>query len=100
MNENGKSPVIPPLLESTYRDQPLLYWVRRLLACNPFYLISAACLLYGSYRFTTGPAFRAAELGPVSTIFGSLQVYEILVVITAIFLASREIWYDSTLLVT
>ncbi|HXI84587.1 MAG TPA: hypothetical protein VNL17_10935 [Verrucomicrobiae bacterium] len=74
--------------------------MRRFLACNPFYLISAACLLYGSYRFTTGPAFRAAELGPVSTIFGSLQIYEMLLATTAIFLASRQIWYDSTLLVT
>ena len=100
MSENGQSAVISPPLEPTHGDQPLLYWMRHLLACNPFYLISAACLLYGSYRFTTGPAFRTAELGPVSAIFGSLQVYELLLVITAIFLASREIWYDSTLLVT
>jgi hypothetical protein len=100
MIENKHSSPVPPLLKPALIDQPLSHVMKRLLACNPFYLISAACLLYGSYQFTMAPSFRAAELGPVSTIFGTLQIYELLLVITAIFLASREIWYDSTLLVT
>ena len=28
------------------------YWAKRLLACNPFYLLSAALLLYGCYRIS------------------------------------------------
>jgi len=100
MNESeASSPIPPPPLKAHYEGQPLSHWIRRLLECNPFYLVSAACLLYGIYRFTIDPAFRGAELGPVSTIFGSLQLYEILLVATAIFLAWRRIWYDSTLLV-
>src|SRR5579859_1007974 len=102
MNEHeqtGQIPQIPPLLSQTQDEHPLHYWARRLLDCNPFYLVSAACLLYGSYLFTVDPAYRGAELGPITTIFSSLQLYEILLVATAIMLARRQIWYDSTLLV-
>ena len=99
MNEHEQAGQIPPLLNRTLDRHSFLYWARRLLDCNPFYLISAACLLYGSYQFTINPAFRGAELGPITTIFSSLQLYEILVVVTAIILAKRQIWYDSTLLV-
>src|SRR5580704_16173796 len=98
MNEHDEPGQIPPLLQEPRQECPPLDWLRRLLECNPFYLVSAACLLYGIYRFTIDPTFRGAELGPISTIFGSLQLYEILLVVTAIFLAWRRIWYDSTLL--
>src|SRR5262249_41978689 len=40
-----------------------------------------------------------AETAQLAFNFSSLQVYELLLVGTAIFLASRRIWYDSTLLV-
>jgi len=88
----------PPLLNPTTESQ-IFYWCRRLLACNPFYLISAACLLYGMYQLTIDPTFRGEEHRQLATIFGSLQFYEVLLVSTAIFLAWRKIWYDSTLLV-
>lgn len=81
-------------------ESTLMIWTRRLLACNPFYLVSAACLLYGLYCLTLDPAFREGAISQLATIFGSLQLYEILLVATAIFLASRRIWYDATLLVT
>jgi hypothetical protein len=100
MDESKQVQRVPPLLEPEFAESPLAYWSRRLLACNPFYLISAACLLFGLYRLTIDPTFRRAELRQLATIFGSLQLYEILVVITAIILAWRRIWYDSTLLVT
>src|SRR5258706_705285 len=100
MDENDQVHPVPPPLPREVTESPLLYWSRRLLACNPFYLISAACLLYGLYRLTIDPTFRSAELRQLAAIFGSLQVYEVLVVVTAIFLAWRQIWYDSTLLVT
>lgn len=98
MNES-QTPV-PPVIASADRHAELKYWLRRLLACNPCYLVSAACLLYGLYKLTPEPAFRAGEVGQLTTIFGSLQLYELLVVGTAILLARRFIWYDSTLLVT
>ncbi len=99
MNEHEHAGQIPPLLNQIPDKRTFLYWTRRLLDCNPLYLVSAACLLYGSYLFTIDPAFRGAEFGPITTIFSSLQLYEILLVVTAIILARRQIWYDSTLLV-
>lgn len=78
---------------------PIKYWVKRFLACNPFYLVSAALLLYGFYRVSMDANFLRGELAQLWFNFGSLQCYEVLLVLTAILLARRRIWYDSTLLV-
>ena len=79
--------------------KPLSYWLRRFLACNPFYLVSAAFLLYGLYRVSVDPKFLSSETSQLAFNFTSLQFYEALLVATAIFLARRGIWYDSTLLI-
>src|SRR5215471_14641636 len=81
------------------RSKPLSYWSRRFFACNPFYLVSAALLLYGFYRLSVDPGVFLKETAHVVFNFSSLQIYELLLVLTAIFLARRQIWYDSTLLV-
>jgi hypothetical protein len=80
--------------------RPLTYWLVRFLACNPFYLVSAALLLFGVYRVSVDPSFLKAETAQLIFNFASLQFYELLLVVTAIFLARRRIWYDSTLLVS
>src|SRR5438876_162304 len=74
-------------------------FAKRLVACNPFYPISAALLLYGFYRVSADPRFLPGEVAQLIFNFSSLQFYEVLLVLTAIFLARRSIWYDSTLLV-
>ena len=79
--------------------RPLSYWLRRFLACNPSYLVSAALLLYGFYRVSVDPNFLSSEASQLAFNFTSLQFYEALLVATAIFLARRGIWYDSTLLI-
>jgi hypothetical protein len=74
-------------------------FIRLLAASNPFYPISAAVLLYGFYRVSSDPRFLPGEISQLMFNFTSLQIYELVLVATAIFLASRRIWYDSTLLV-
>jgi hypothetical protein len=80
--------------------KPLRYWVKRFLACNPFYLASAAVLLFGLYRVSIDTNFLRGESAQLFFNLGSLQCYEILLVVTAVFLARRSCWYDSTLLVS
>ncbi len=75
------------------------YWLKRLLACNPFFLGSAALLLFGMYRISIDPNFLPGEVGQLVFNFTALQFYELLLVGTAIVLARRFIWYDSMLLV-
>jgi hypothetical protein len=75
------------------------HWLKRLLACNPFYLVSVALLLFGCYRISLEPGIFGKESAHLLFNFSSLQTYELLLVATAIFLARRRIWYDSTLLV-
>jgi len=89
------------LLESTPTQLPTRtfgYWARWLLACNPFYLVSAALLLYGCYQISTEPEVQGQNSLHLFFNFGSIQFYELLLAVTAIFLARRRVWYDSTLL--
>src|SRR5580765_4973282 len=90
------SPDSAPAVEAQNRRSSDL--LRRLFACNPFYVVSVALLLFGCYRISMEPALFNHESAHLFFNFTSLQVYELLLVGTAIFLARRRIWYDSTLL--
>lgn len=72
---------------------------RRFLSCNPLYLASAGLLLYGVNKLSVAPGFVGAEPEQITFNFAALFLYEILLVVTAIVLARREIWYDALLLV-
>src|SRR2546423_633313 len=78
---------------------PAPQWLRRVLVCNPFYLVSVALLLFGCYRISLEPALFKHESAHLFFNFTSLQIYELLLVVAASFLAARRIWQDSTLLV-
>lgn len=88
----SSSPLPPP-------PQPLSYWLKKLLVCNPFYLASAALLLYGVYRISLDPNFFSSEGWQLTFNFSALQTYELLLAATATLLATRRIWYDASLLV-
>lgn len=75
------------------------WWARRLLVCNPFFLVSAALLLFAINRLSTDPGFLGGEEPKLLFNFGTLQVYGGLLVVTAVALARRQVWYDSSLLV-
>ncbi|MBI5772685.1 MAG: hypothetical protein HZA89_02950 [Verrucomicrobia bacterium] len=74
-------------------------WMRRLLVCNPFFLCSAALLLFGVDKLSGDPGFLDGdETRQLLFAFFALQIYELIVVGTAVALARRQIWYDSALL--
>lgn len=102
----ANDPPTPPREESipepnpvSLRPRPWSFWFKKLLVCNPFYLASAALLLYGVYRVSVDPNFLATEVRQLVFNFSSLEGYEVLLVGTAIFLSRRLIWYDAKLLV-
>src|SRR5262245_32715339 len=103
MNGNPPDPAdageFSPLPErDVMLPERLLHLAKRFLWCNPFYLASAALLLYGISRLVESPDL-SDETTQMFFNFGSLQLYETLLVGTAIVLARRRVWYDSTLLV-
>ena len=97
---NENPPISSPASTQSQATTARPHWVKRFLACNPFYLCSAALLLYGCYRVSIDSTFFKEETANLLFNFTSLQFYELLLVATAIFLAVRRIWYDSTLLVS
>jgi hypothetical protein len=90
---------IVPMPPERAPARPFSYWLKKFFACNPFYLVSAAMLLYGVYQVSFDSNFAGRETLQLTFNFSSLEVYELLVVAAAIFLARRCIWYDSVLLV-
>ena len=88
---------VPPLIP--LRPKPFSWWLRKFFACNPFYLVSAALLLFGCYRVSLDASFLNLDTARVVFNFTSMQIYEIALVMVAIFLVRRQLWYDSTLLV-
>src|SRR5258706_3656399 len=79
--------------------KPIFYWLKKFLACNPLYLGSAALLLLGIYEVSIDPQFLRGEIAQLGFNLGALQVYELLLVITALWLARGSLWYDAGLLV-
>ena len=103
-NEFSETPSkVPPFVTKSFVLPPsprtIGYWLKVLFVCNPFYLASAALLLYGVYRVSCDPNFLATEIGQLTFNFASLQLYELLLAGTAMVLVARRIWYDATLLV-
>ena len=103
MNPNQPTPNAPFGSETIFSTDNLksrlLEGSKRLLERNPFYLISAGLLLYGINLFSADPSFAHVETSRLGFNFTTLLLYEFLLVITAVFLARRKIWYDSLLLV-
>ncbi len=83
-----------PTASSSWR-----HWARRLLVCNPFFLCSAALLLFGVNQLSGEEKLFRDEIQNLLFNFSALQFYEVLVVLTALVLARRRVWYDSALLV-
>lgn len=71
------------------------HWVGKFLARNPFYLISAALLLFGINRLSVDPSFLGSEEPKLAFNFAALQLYEILLVFVGVVLSLRRVWYDS-----
>jgi len=90
------APAVPP---PGALSHPLSWWLRKLFACNPFYLVSAALLLFSCYRISVDAPLLSRESARLLFNFSAVQIYEVLLVFVAVFLARRRLWYDATLLV-
>lgn len=73
----------------------LLSWV---IASNPFFLLSALFMLQGIYLVSMDPQMLGQEQSQLAFNFSSLQVYELLLVLTALFLSRKKLWHDTALL--
>lgn len=88
----------PETTEAPEFEIDLTRIAKSFLAGNPFYIASAVMLLYGISKVSHDARMDAAEEQQLVFNFTSLLCYEALLVVGAIGLARRRIWYDSTLL--
>jgi hypothetical protein len=103
----GPIPPIPPPIQSAPpialpifdAGAEIRRWARILLARNPFYIVSAALLLWSMRRLSLDSRIFQNEFPQLLFNFSSFQIYEVLLIVTAIGLGRRRIWYDSGLLV-
>ena len=101
---NSTDQPVPPEVRSPEPDEApefeidLTRIAKSFLAGNPFYIASAVMLLYGISKVSHDARMDVAEEHQLVFNFTSLLCYEALLVVGAIGLARRHIWYDSTLL--
>ena len=98
MENSADAESLPPVIAGPPQID-LRALMKRIIARNPFYLISAGLLLYGINQLTTDPKLVGAELSMLRFNFCALIIYEIMLITTAITLSRRGIWYDALLLV-
>src|SRR5271170_7275225 len=99
LSDSSSSPVFSSFTTRAVTRGDVARWVRQALARNPFYIISAALLLLSMRLLSGDSRIFTQETPQLLFNFSSFQVYELLLVGTAIVLARRKIWYDSGLLV-
>jgi len=72
----------------TLTDRPFL--LRSFLEHNPFYLLSAACMLGGCLALTNSLSWSPIDRGRLLMLMAALNVYELLLVGLAVFLIRRR----------
>jgi hypothetical protein len=72
--------------------------VRVLFEHNPFYLLSALCMLIGCYTLSRSLALRPGQIGKLLVLIGVLNVYEALVIGLALVLLRRGLARDACIL--
>src|SRR5216110_101595 len=65
---------------------------------NPFYLLSAACMLFGIFALNDSLDWSPIGLKKLLTMIVTLNVYEAAVIALAVFLLKRNIRRDALLL--
>lgn len=85
---------------SCWSQQDVTIWLKRLLAGNPLYLVSAAMMLYGLHLVATDSSMLQQELSKLWFNVSAIEIYELMIVGVAVLLVRRRIWYDGNLLIT
>ena len=77
---------------------PRSRFARALLDNNPFYVLSAMCMLFGVFAINDSLDWSPIALGQLLTMILTLNVYEALLIGLAVLLLTRDVRRDATLL--
>lgn len=91
------NPALSLPINETMPKKQYFGWFR-VVAGNPFFLFSPMLLLYGLFQVATEPAMLGQEAASLAFNFSSLGIYEMLLVVAAIWLAGRGLRYDASVL--
>src|SRR2546421_2473859 len=90
----GPALPVPPLPALPYRRS----LSRLLVDFNPFYLLSAACMLFGIFALNDSLDWSPIALKKLLTMIVTLNIYEAAMIALAVFLLKRNIRRDALLL--
>lgn len=85
---------VPSPPRSTWRTRA----IRKIVDRNPFYLLSAACMLGGCLALTNSLSWLSLPLPRLLTLIATINLYEGLLVALALLLASRGLMRDARIL--
>ncbi|MCH2209455.1 MAG: hypothetical protein MK132_26835, partial [Lentisphaerales bacterium] len=75
------------------------FWNKFIVTCNPWFLSSAVILLFGIYQIRVDEVFLGSEEVEVLYSFFTLQVYEIMALLSAWCFLKRRLNYDAVFLI-
>jgi hypothetical protein len=88
-------PVLPEFRSHTLRPKVRSLLFAFLAHHNPFYLLSALCMIAGCYALNGALDVRAGQLGRILILLGTINLYEVLLIALGLFLIrSRGIVRD------
>jgi hypothetical protein len=85
-------------LSDLFTNIPWRKLLSLIIDSNPFFLLSALFMLQGIYLVSVDPQMLGQEQSQLAFNFSSLQIYELLLVLTALFLSRRLLLHDTALL--
>lgn len=97
-NQSPNPPLRPEKPIEPAFDIPWRKVLSFVIDSNPFFLLSALFMLQGIYMVSVDPQMLGQEQSQLAFNFSSLQVYELMLVLTALFLSRRQLWHDTALL--
>jgi hypothetical protein len=84
--DGGGGSIDLPLQPYSVRPRVRHLLVTFLFHHNPFYLLSALCMIAGCYVLNAGLELRTGEVGRILLLIGTLSVYELMLVGLGLFL--------------
>ena len=82
--------MMPDAVEPADAGEPFRKYLRLLVDHNPFYLLSAVCMLFGSYAIFSDIHGEPERFGPLLFLIAVMEIYSLAVLILGLYLVQKR----------